>query len=319
MYNSKIKKRFIEEKKLSKGITEKCRIMFDEFEPYEKEWGKDLCAVEAEKIKPVFSNLAGTRSAVIKAKYKYLKMYAEWCIDNNIKGACRDILDMDVLTVNKMEKITVTSPTHLQKFFNSIFDPEIKKRIDNVYRCVLWLAYMGVPKEEVLNIKTSEVDLKQMVLIHNDIEYPIYRESVPAFINCIHLNSFYYIHPKYSTTRQFTKPRAEGDTLIRGYANYASFQILTVQISKLLARAINEEKTDLKLSYYRVWISGLFYRMYQDEMMGIPPDFTNAAMEFMEGKDYKLDKTTMSLDSKCKRVAKNYLEDYKIWKSVFVK
>ena len=76
-------------------------------------------------------------------------------------------------------------------------------------------------------------------------------------------------------------------------------------------------KTDLKLSYFRVWISGLFYRMYERERAGMPVDFSAAAAQFMEGKTYKLDRGRNTPEAKKRQLTRDYLEDYERWKLAF--
>ena len=73
----------------------------------------------------------------------------------------------------------------------------------------------------------------------------------------------------------------------------------------------------MKLSYSRIWISGLFYRMYERERAGLPVDFSEAASRFMEGRTYKLESGRNTLESYQRRVAREYLLDYEYWKSTF--
>ena len=77
--------------------------------------------------------------------------------------------------------------------------------------------------------------------------------------------------------------------------------------------------TDLKLSYYRVWISGVFFRAFENEQMGIEPDFSTVVSQQVEGKTYKLDSGRNTQDAKKRQLVHDYLEDYQRWKLAYKK
>lgn len=87
-------------------------------------------------------------------------------------------------------------------------------------------------------------------------------------------------------------------------------------LSKRNIKAIKEGKTDMQLSFYRVRMSGLFYRVYERERAGIPIDFSEAAVHAMEGKTYSLT-GRVKIEHKQNRIERDYMEDYQRWKLAF--
>ena len=127
-------------------------------------------------------------------------------------------------------------------------------------------------------------------------------------------HSFCYKNPNYSRT--ITRDRVSGDTLMRGIRAVKKTATLRSILSKKSAKAIEDGLTQQQLSFYRVWMSGLFYRMYDRERAGIPVDFSEAATDFVADRTYVLN-GRIKLEHKQNRIEKNYMEDYQRWKLAF--
>ena len=61
MYNESLKAKFIEEYTKNLTRSEVCIQAFNAMEPYEKEWGSDMCTKTAEELAPVIEKLVGFR------------------------------------------------------------------------------------------------------------------------------------------------------------------------------------------------------------------------------------------------------------------
>lgn len=316
LYNEDLKLSFIRQQTNSITMAEDCELLFRAFAPYEESWGADLCTRTKEELSPVFDSLVGMRA---KSKFKrltILKSYVRWCVLNQVPGAIDGASDMSVAGLGKIKTMTVKGPTQLQKYLNEICDPESEETVDNIYRCYYWMAFGGIPEEEILDVKCSEISFEDMEIHHGDIIAPLYRESIPAFKNAVRLGAFRYKHPLYS--KDIVRPRAPGDTVIRGIRSAPSTSAMRVELSRRSRKAIEDGKTNIKLSYYRAWISGLFYRMYEQEELGIPADFTEAAENYTKGKAYKLDNTKKTQNGIRREIANDYMEDYERWKAAFM-
>lgn len=324
MYNKELKEKFISEFTTNINRRRTCTTLFEALEKYENEWHSDFCTMHEVDIKPVVADLIGIRVTSERTRLSVLRAYVRWCLTNGVDGACGDLLEIKDFGVEKFKKQTVANPRQLQRFLNCILDPESEGTVDNVYRCYYWLAFAGIGEEDAFLVNGEDVDLTEMVINYNGREYPIYREGIRAFKNCKELKFFKFKHPNY-TTKDIYKTRAVGDLLLRGMSNKKSIKAMRVEMSKKqknqkyrLASTINDKSLDLQLSYYRVALSGIFYRVYEAERAGMPVDFMDVAESFMEGKTYHLESGRNLIGAKQRQIASEYLEDYNRWKEAFL-
>ena len=173
-------------------------------------------------------------------------------------------------------------------------------------------------EEAILRVKCSDVDFENMVIHLDGQEFEIYRQAIPAFKNAATLTEFVYKHPNYPPDKKVIRNRAPGNTLIRGIRSTTSALALRVELSRRSKKFVEDGSTDKQLSHYRVWLSGLFYRMHQRELAGIPVDFSGEASKFMEGKTYKLDTGRNTPEAKKRAVVNDYVQDYERWKAAFL-
>lgn len=323
MYNSELKEKFIEEFSTNVGRRHLATVMFNTLESFETEWKADICTVDKEKLKHAVGEIIGFREKSKKTRLTILKEYMRWCVNNGVDGACNAIFEVDDFGLEKLKRQMVANPQHLQRYLNCICDKESEETTDCTYRCLYWLAYGGVETEEAaLEILDTDVDFTEMLVKHAGDAFPIYREAIPAFKKCVDLREFNYKHPNYN--KVLIKERAKGHYLLRGITETKSYKAMRVEMSRKIKNAKfmsekdkSDESLQLKLSYYRVWLSGLFYRMYEAERAGMPVDFTAAAGRFMEGKTYKLDSGRNLIGAKQRQLAQDYLNDYNRWKEVY--
>lgn len=118
------------------------------------------------------------------------------------------------------------------------------------------------------------------------------------------------------------KERAESDLLLAttsAVVGNTSQSIYRDRMARLGAKANKEGRTKLKLGYYRIWLSGLFYRTYNQEVAQIPIDFHHIAyirLAARSGFDIDSKETT----KRNVKVLANELEvDYKRWKQLLPK
>lgn len=314
MYNEELKRKFIMDYTGSLKTANVASTLFQAIEKYETAWGADLCTKSADELQPVINEMVGLRSKSRWMTLTILKEYVKWCIAMKIPDACDGMLHIEAIGLDKVRHQMVSSPLHLQRFMDSIFDPEEEETIDNVYRCYFWMAYGGIDEKDTILIKEEDVDFSGMFIRYKTTSVPIYREAIPAFRNAVMLNSFVYKHPNYS--KDIRRNRVPGDTIMRGIKAVTKTFTIRATLSKRNIKAIEDGKTNLQLSFYRVRMSGLFYRVYEMERAGITPNFSEAALRVMDGKTYSL-KGREKLKHKQNRIEKDYMEDYERWKLAF--
>lgn len=317
MYNAELKTKFIREYTNSTSRADTCLQAFDAMQPYEEEWGADFCTRTASELAPVIEKLVGFRARSRWQRIIVFQKYVKWCIANNVDGACDGMIQIDNVGLGKVRSQMIANPTQLQMYLDVICDAESEQTTDNIYRCFYWMAYSGMSEDEILETKVTDVDFDRMIIKSSYGEYEIYREAIPAIKNAATLTSFIYKHPNYPPDKIVRRNRVLGNELIRGIRGSMSAPVMRVELSRRSKKFIEDGATDKQLSYYRVWLSGLFYRMHQRELAGIPVDFSGAAARFMEGKTYKLDTGRNTQEAKKRAVVNDYMQDYERWKAAF--
>jgi len=315
MYNEKVKEGFIREYTNSINTSNVCKSVFDAVESFEEEWESDICTVSKEQLQPAINSLVGLRARSKWMRLIILKHYAAWCMKAGVPNACDNLCHINVAGLDGIRERTVSSPVHLEDYLNKVFDPPESLSVDNIYRCYYWMAYAGISEAQAFTIKGSDVDFSKMIVRCGDEEFPIYREAIAAYKNCVELNQFLFKHPLYQ--KDVWKDRAPGDLLMRGVGSVPTVKSARVRLSRKSKSQRKAGVTNLKLSYYRVWLSGLFHRTYEKERMGIAPDFSDIVAHQSVGKEYKLDSGGNTQEAKHRQLAHDYLEDYMRWKLAF--
>lgn len=322
MYNEATKRRFIAEQ-ISEKSTKSCETIFESIAKFEEKWGADFCTRSVEELEPALDEIFGLRYRTRLSRLTVLRGYARWCCDTHaVDGVTDNIFKIDKLGIGKIESMTVKDPSYLQQCLDEVFEQESEETVDNIYRCYYWLAYAGMKEKDIVEVKCSDVDLDSLRVSYNGESYLIYPEGLAAFKNAATLSSFFYKNSKYTEAKKkISRFRAEGDQLIRGIRQAPSSLGLRAELSRRSNKALAEGKTQTKLSYNRVFLSGLFFRMYERECNGFPVDFSQAADEYMAASNerrkavsYNLDSGRNTIDAKKRQIEKDYLLDYERWK-----
>lgn len=319
MYNTELKDRFTKQYTTKKSVREACLSVFEAVEKYERQWGADLCTQDVQSLEEMLNDLLGMRTSSKHLRLSILRDYVRWCISEGVPGATNGMLHARSDGIEKMKRQTVRNPRHLQLYLDSICDPEEMETVDNTIRCFYWLAYSGMDENDILKVTSLDVDLRHMEIQFGGESFPIYREALPALQNCMELTQFQYVHPNYGADKVVYKDRAQGDELLRGLRGAPSLTGLRAALSRK-HKQIEQRGGDtlgLRLSYSRVWISGIFYRAYENEMAGIDPDFMDTAERHMAGKEYHLESGRNTIDAKQRAIARDYRKDYDRWKLTF--
>lgn len=317
MYNTTQKEKFIYSYTTQVSVNKLCVQLFNKFEDLENSWGNDLCTREAKDLQIGLEKFCGIRNRSKLYPLKIIKAYIKWCIDNNIPGAIDGTIGLEEDFLGKLKDNTISGPVELQNYLNTICDPVEKDTVDNIIRCFYWLAFGGMKQVDIMNVTSNNIDLFYMVARANNKEYVIYREAVPAIRKCIELRQFLLDNPNHATPVYVD--RVDGNCLLRGIHGTPNQRSMKVRLSKM-ANYKDSEHDDspmVRLSYKKVWLSGIFYRLFEAERAGIEPDFISLAIELSEGKKYKLPDAPGALQSKYKKIAKIYAADYERWKLAF--
>ena len=71
-------------------------------------------------------------------------------------------------------------------------------------------------------------------------------------------------------------------------------------------------------SYYKIWLSGVFYQMWEDELAGIPVNFRPFVDDKLGDFQYKLNPKSNTQENRRQLAASAYQADYERWKQIIV-
>lgn len=318
VYNEEQKLKFIQETIDNENVKSVAMSLFRAIAPIEFEKSADVCTFNAKELNQVVDAACGLRTRSKYVRKGVLQKYLQWCIAEGIPNAKNEI---DYITTNGEERVKtmlVKNPEHLQVCLNKVFDPEREETQDNVLRFFFWMAYGGMPEEKIVHLTKDNINLAYMEAVDGDDVAIIYRQGLPAIYNCINLSRFLYKNQNYVNSGDIYRDRVPGNELIRGIRGTQSLDNFRSQLSKKLRiKRSNGIESD-ELTYSRVWLSGVFYRLYEKEQAGIEPNFYAVAMESPGGVK-ALQKG--SADNKRKTlsaIAFGFRSDYERWKNVIV-
>lgn len=305
MYNEERKMKFLNETKKSPAFG---MSVFRATELIEQQYGVDLVMLPTEALQSVVNERLGIRTRSVGTAIMFLRSYFMWCKENGYEVG--DGIDgLEIKTAEKLRATMVSSPKHLEILLDKVFTSIQEETVDCIYRCFLWLAFSGLEDAEAIDVKTCEIDFEQMLIHHGNKDYELYKESIPAFKKACSLTEFVYINPKYS--KKVIRNRFPGEYLMRG--------VRSEKISLMTMRTIigtHFRDNGLKISYGRIYLSGVFYRMYELERAGMPVDFSGIAIE----RTNRIERQYSENYSRRKVVAsieQDYIDDYASWKQAF--
>lgn len=322
MYNETQKNAFIAAHTSSDKTTALIVQIFNWFEPYETEWNMDLSQQTTEILQPVVNDLSGLRSKSTELVLIILKEYVKWCGRNGYEVS-KGIFDVRINTIDKIQNQMVASPLHLKSILDKKevhndketlicgFDLPEQETVDITYRVFLWMAFAGLDDKDAIRVTADHVDLKKLRINFEGHSYEIYKEGREDFEKACKLLDFLYIHPNYTTRRD----RAEGNIIMRGFRS-PNVDLLTIRpiINKRLCSG--KTPTKEKISYRRIYLSGIFYRAYERERAGLPVDFSDVIAREMQDRQYTVTKTR-TLTTIANALEREYLADYEKWKCAF--
>lgn len=305
MYNESLKNRFIAGYGNSGKTKAVVRNILQAFEKYEEQWGSDLCTRSVDELRPAVDATSRLRMSSQLFQLQVLKDYSKWCVAMKVPGACDAMSLIQVAGIDKVRTQMVSGPAHLQRYLDVLFDDVTRQTIDIVYRSYLWLAFCGISEEDAFKIRAQDVDLLTMTIrLPNGEAYPVYREAGFTIHLATTLNDFAYFHPKYVGER---RKRMDGDLILRGIKSNGSALAFRAKISEIASEAYTIGATPQRLSYSRIFLSGVFFRMYEDEQAGCEVDFFELA---------KRESPTLERGALLSK-SNMYKQDYLRWKLAF--
>lgn len=310
MFNPERKEKFLAQL----GIGEKPYIsLFRVTEPYETERGRDLAEFSIEDFTQVLAGGLGLTQSSLRLSKQRINRYLKWCREQNYPTKVVGGIDVSPDKSEIIHQKMVGSPEDLSLRMDKIFHDRKIATVDCLYRCYLWMLFMGFSKDEPSVVKTDSVDLSAFRIIHNNMIYEIPPTALVDFIHAVNASEF--IHAKSINGNKTTGKRIESPYLLRGLrTEQLSYDTLQRQVTNLQRK---KNITGDKLIPKQIRISGFFWRAYQVDKAGGLPQLEPLIEEVLDGTAF-----ANNLDSKPAKDYRRYLQfkysqDYNAWKQAF--
>ncbi len=330
MYNEQVKLAFIEKYTTSEQTRRLLLHIFDGTQDVEEKYGVDFYAMNEEQAQEAFNLVSGTKVNGASAILVILRSYVRWCVANGYP-ASKAIQKLRIDVHDKIRASYVGSPHHLELALDEAFPHPEDNEIEYIYRSFLWLGFMGLQVSEAIQVTDDELDFTGLHLYYppgTEEPYAIYPEAVPDLKKAKELSKFKEPRGKNGIEKQ----RAAGHEILRGKISdktLAEAIELTFRptISRAFKAAIDRyesrgeivpTKLSLKLTFKHVYLSGIFYREYEHERIGIPPDFSKMVInERRNAKKVQAFSRNYTERKYLNALIDNMEQDYYNWKSVF--
>lgn len=332
MYNDQVKCAFIQRYTASDQTEKLVRGIFDRMQGVEEKYDTDFYAMNTEQAQEAFTSVTGTRIKGANTILMILKAYVRWCVANGYP-ASNSVQDVRLDVYDKFKEGYVASPLHLKETLDVVFYRPDLNGIEYIYRTYFWLAFMGLQVSEAIQVKDSDIDFDNMRLKFFDAKrkkeerFPMYVESLPDFRQAKVMKTI--SEPR--GTKGVSKDRASGNELLRGKVSKRTLEeAITLTYRPVICRTFKEtpqryeregkevpKTVSLKLTYNHAYMSGIFYRMYERERMGIPPDFDEIVLRERRNVTNPHYPRGYSERKLLNILIKNMGQDYENWKSVF--
>ena len=170
------------------------------------------------------------------------------------------------------------------------------------------------------------MNIGSLMLNHNGEDYPLTPESLETFQFCAQEDLIYMTdaaHPQggfsprkgsvlllsSTKTEQYT-PQTLKHAFCRDNKNACDKREGSVP-------GKNQLQILPRLSYFRIWLSGVFYRTFEAERAGVAPDFSEFADRYVVEKKRNPDLSTEGKRARVITVNCEMKRDYELWKDAF--
>lgn len=275
MYNEEIKRKFLEEfdPKRSKGngpITYLQKIA-----PYEETLHKDFAEMDEAEAKGAIEYAKLKEASVLRQALSVMRRYTNWCKENgvytNIPNGVANLkskdFDLSVVLADIVFKDENDFFTTLRSIYS--FDDGVA---DVPY---LALAWAGLRKNEIIELKDSEIDLQNRVITNHDGTI-----MIPYFSDMVHDALVRYVECKgamrghHAGVKHVIKDMSV-DTFLKKMLNPGSKDFGTNYKTTAIETHIRDEYKKLsnpprkQPGFINVWNSGRYYHLHTIEQSGV--------------------------------------------------
>ena len=259
MFNEDQKTKYLETLKRNRKSV--LKNVFEKSADHEAKENSDICNMSTEKAIEALSYSCGVSLGSVDAALPLFRGYVRWCSESGISVNMElvDIKDRDIDISVVIKEEMFSSPSGLGETLDKCFNG-VEGSDDCLHRTYFWLAYSGFDKDDIFNVKVSDVDFKKNVINFGGKSYKIYPKSISDIKNACFLESFSF----WSTMGYpYSKPRVGKEYVFR---TIKSEKTNPVTFRQGINRKL--KKSGFSITYADVYTSGLFYRKLVEEKEG---------------------------------------------------
>ena len=311
MYNEVLKRRFISE--IADFQTRRIMALyFDAIESFERARAKDVYAFSVEELEEVIAGFGSARtSSSTSSILRVIRRYTAWCARNNVEGTTDAASHATVDQTANMRASMVSGPRHLSDVIDILFYPPSLHSTDDVLSAHVWMAFSGLPESVTALLTPDNFSLEHRMITYGGMKYPIYDESIPVFSSC--LESSYFV--RASDRRSVAKPRVQGNLVLRSIYSQPKTITFRANFSRRVMVGLENGLAIPEISYTRLWLSGVFFRVFERERAGHSVDFFQ---ELPEAFSKQIASSRANMTSKYRNhCIRQYQSDYIAWKQTF--
>ena len=309
--------------------------VFEWIKPFESQWGIDFTEQKLPELTNAVNRILGENDLRNDLTTDIMIRYTEWR-KKRVRETGDAIYDVVLDEINAARREMVCSEVELSDVINAAFESAKSCTSDCIYRVYLWMAFMGVPELRAVEVSASDISEDYSELRAGEKIYRIPTAAREDFMYASSLTSFSETKIRDGVVVFRSMKRSEGNEIMRGAASKRTRPIkdtLKTTIRPTLDRKMktayhknaesnNPMNIGFRLTYDRVYMSGIYIRAYEKECDGIVPDFYEEA-EFELKRNMDRGKVYIPTPgnpiSKVKsRIRRDLLAGYKKWRETFV-
>lgn len=314
-FNSEQKAKFIENQILLSDAENVEKIergwnnLFERMSNLEKNKDKDFALMNNNEIDEFLSKFLRGGKKYKETILSNLTTYFAWCLDNHLTT-----LSQNVLIVKKVKNIDSSSncsdkmikdEDDLKKCLDNqnLFRDESLKTIDNLYRCYLYLLFSGLSINEAFNLLEKDIDLNNGCILLNDKKIALSKNIKKIVEETLAIDCLVVRRKETEIVKTgylFENTISEGERP----TNYREKMKMVWDVA--ISNKFSD--SDRELTQSSILKSGIFYRMYQNEIANGLID----CQEYLEMCKYNV--TTIDNPD---MVIANCKNEYEEWKKAF--
>ncbi len=284
--------------------------LFKTLKQDEEKYDSDICDFNYDALMDSMSLRfsRGVRSKGIQLSL--LKDYVGWCISKRYKKIDDNPIDLikpsDIDTSVQIRKQFIKDPEQLYNILDTALysEKEDYQTIDIMYRLLCLLIYEGVSEHEALELTKENVDFLNNTISYNGKVLAMSKKLTSVVKQVYDLD---VVYKKIRAGSLAELKLEDSNKLFRCLDYNKNIQVnLKRRLSKIRKDYGNETYEVISLSSVRLYLSGIYYRLYQKELSG-----------------KKLDKEDFYFDNEGKADGVGYYKqyfnklEYEQWKKAF--